>query len=271
MSRYFIILMIIWRTNLLFGQYHAVYIPEDKLREIKIDADTSDWEWVPNRYIITEKSMRNNFGKKISGNKWNCRIKVGWSDQTNRIYFIVKVTDDIISLNNPLHFLNDCFQFVTNSKNNVGLFRHQTDKSNLILGFFVSDTINTIDPYFLFGPKWIKDPEIKSVDWGVKNFKNESNEYVTIYEVSIMLIDKWIDESPVESEFCELEPGKNIRLNFMLHDIDGPDNPVNTDWTSRSGDQWYEDATKYSEFTLDPPLPTKGISWHNINYILNIK
>ncbi len=252
--------MIIWRTNLLFGQYHTVYIPEDKLKKIKIDVDTSDWEWVTNRYIITEKSMRNNFGKEISGNKWNCMIKVGWNDQTNEIYFIVEVTDDIISLNNPVHFLNDCFQFVMNYKNNVGLFPNQTDRSNLILGFFVSDIINTIDPYFLFDPKWLKDLEIKSVDWGVKNFKNESNEYGTIYMVSVILIDKWIDESPKESEFSELGSGKNIRLNFMLHDIDGPDNSVNTDWTSRSNQHWFEDVTDFSLFTLDPYLPIKGIS-----------
>jgi len=269
MRRIAYIIPLLLVSGVIYGQFLAVHIPDDKIEKIKIDGDTSDWDWMPEKYVISENYMGFAFDNSLKdNNSWRCRIKVGWSDVTNKIYVNAKIIDDIIVLSNPVHYMNDCFQLAVNANNNGGEFTGENSPNHVVVGWCNLDTANGTNFNLAVGPQWMFDTLSDIVKWKVVNYKDNSKKNVIIYEMSLSLFDKWENDSPEKSNLCLLAPGKDLKLTLIFEDVDRMDNS-RTEWTSKVSWEWYMDADYFSQFTLSPPLPKKGISWQNINYVLN--
>ena len=75
--------------------YRAVEIPDDRLPVM--DGDLSDWEWVPEEYVILwEDFYAGAAGADFHKSKENIdpSLIVGWNTHTNRLYFAAKVYDN---------------------------------------------------------------------------------------------------------------------------------------------------------------------------------
>jgi hypothetical protein len=252
---------------MVYSQFRAVYIPADKLPEMKIDGDTSDWDWVPKRYVITEKSMYNVMN--TNDHSWDCRIKAGWSDPDQKLYLMAKITDDSLVTCNSRYYLNDCMQFAINTDRGGGSYAKQNLRTNYIIkGSVVLNPDKASELMIVTGPKWITEHEKKHVNWSVRNDKNKKGEWVIVYEMCLSLWDKWTEDGPEFSLNSELYPFKRIRLALVFDDSDVPNDIRNAEWTTLAGKYWYNDADDISEFILDPPLEN-DISWTNIYYLLN--
>ena len=62
----------------------------------KIDGKGRDWSCVPADYIITEQAMKEDEGKHAKADPTTLRIsvKVGWCDETQRLYFLYEAYDN---------------------------------------------------------------------------------------------------------------------------------------------------------------------------------
>lgn len=63
----------------------------------RIDGDFSDWDMVPDSYVIgLDQLMDTKFGKGVNldPEDYNVRVKVGWVKDLNRLYFYVEAYDD---------------------------------------------------------------------------------------------------------------------------------------------------------------------------------
>jgi len=232
---------------------------------MKIDGDTSDWDWVPRKYIITEQMMN----KNISANNsfWKCQIKVGWSDLNNKLYIIAKVTDDTLITNNSKYFTNDCMQFAINADNAGGFYVNGNSRTKYsVLYALVPTTEKTSKLLINAGPSWMQ--EKKYTNWSVKYYKDEKGEYEMVYELCLSLWDKWEDAGAEYSSSTELHPFKIIRLALAFNDADSSDGTF-TEWANSAGRKWWRNADEIPEFILDMPLKKNDVSWQGICYVLS--
>ena len=266
MVRSTLLIFICLINSIVYGQFRAVYIPEDKLPDMKTDGDTSDWGWVPKRYIITEKSMYN--VDHLSNKGWSCQIKTGWSDLNNKLYVIAKITDDRLIIDNPTFFYNDIMQFAVNTANTGGRYGGKDIRTKYVIKsrfLFNSDKKRAL--VVATGPKWITGHGKKYIDWSIQNSRNKKGEFITIYEMCLSLWDKWDEAGPEFSTPCELHSQKRIRLCLAFDDSDLHNNTRNAEWVTPGGIYWYNNVDHLSEFILDAPVQ-RGVSWQHIDGVL---
>ena len=95
-------------TNEIFKVFQ---FPADQIP--RIDGDTSDWNCVPESYVITTDAMVEDFGRHrvTDASTPKIRVKVGWVKGLNRLYFLYEADDDYWDFSEPgLH--NDTFEVV---------------------------------------------------------------------------------------------------------------------------------------------------------------
>lgn len=264
----FISILISLQYSIVYGQFKAVYIPDSILVKIKIDGDMSDWNWVPQKYLITEQSMIKNIS--ANDNSWKCRIIVGWSDLNHKLYIIAKVIDDIFITNNSMYYTNDCMQFSINADNGGGRFGEEdgiihSRTKNSILCALVPTSDKSSKLLINVGPDWMR--EKRHINWAVKYYKNENDGYEMVYEMCLSLWDKWENEGPGYSLPTKLYPFKRIRLALVFNDSDASDETF-TEWANFAGKDWWKNADDMPKFVLDMPFE-KGISWYGVHYVLS--
>jgi hypothetical protein len=249
-------------------QFYAVHIPNDRISKIKIDGDTSDWNWVPAKYFITTKDMKDVLNSsKSNSTDWECKIMVGWNELTNCLFIMAKIVDDKKITDGSRFFINDCMQLAINAVNLIGGYRNINDKLNnkTILGHFTPPT-KTLDFVIDHGPLWMQKKS-NYINWEYKT-KNiaGSSKYITIYEVSIALWDEWSKFKPDFSIRSNLYSGKKIRLEVVFDDVDIP-NERKTEWATSDGKYWWAQTYDISQFILAPPV-IEEISWDGIHRVL---
>jgi hypothetical protein len=260
MIKKFLILTVLLFPQLrIYGQFYAMHIPYDKIGNMKIDGDTSDWNWMPEKYVITERNLKTNNLKTLEKRNWSCRIKVGWSDKTNKIYFNIVTIDDKIT-NKGWQFFNDNFQLAINGGQG-------TNNSKFILLWCRLDSMNNADFNIAFGPKWIIDTHSDYFVRKIATHKEGPNKYVNTIEMSLNLYNHW-DSVPAKNNLCVLLPGKKVKMTLLLRDSDGNNPNEDREFTTNEGTYFWNISDNSSEFLLAPPLPAKGVSYDNINYIL---
>src|SRR4051812_17473573 len=75
--------------------YKVFQFPPDKVP--KIDGDFRDWDVVPDSYKIDGSHLMDTVmgkGKNMDPKDLAVEVKVGWSPETNRLYFYYKMYDD---------------------------------------------------------------------------------------------------------------------------------------------------------------------------------
>jgi hypothetical protein len=90
--------------------YKVFQFPQDRMP--RIDGDFSDWDMVPESYVVGQDQMTDQDGGHRNPDKTlNIRVKVGWVKGLNRLYFLYEADDDNWDFALPgLH--NDTFEVV---------------------------------------------------------------------------------------------------------------------------------------------------------------
>lgn len=122
-------------THFKVFQFPANQIP-------RIDGDFTDWDMVPESYVITTDEMWDDSGKHTGVDKssLDIRVKVGWVNGLNRLYFMYEAYDNYWDFSdNEIH--NDIFEVVVDGDMSGGPF---------IDRFHPNKEIPQDEAYFLF-------------------------------------------------------------------------------------------------------------------------
>lgn len=106
------------RTNEVFKIFQ---FPPDKIPTI--DGETNDWNIVPEDYVVGIDKLSDDTGKhpKPDPKNLNVRVRVGWVNGLNRLYFLYEADDDYWDFSEPgLH--NDTFELVVDGDISGGPF-----------------------------------------------------------------------------------------------------------------------------------------------------
>ena len=101
--------------------YYAVNIPDSKLPTI--DADVSDWTWVPSSYVITMDMLGESLLQPVEdAADLNVTIWLGWSATTNMLYGAVNVVDNdrVGDLSMPIYKTDSMETFCDPSHSGLG-------------------------------------------------------------------------------------------------------------------------------------------------------
>nr|MCR5680644.1 hypothetical protein [Prevotella sp.] len=79
----------------------------------RIDGDFSDWDIVPNSYLVTIDDMWDDTGKHetVDRSTLDVKVKVGWVNGLNRLYFLYEAYDDYWDFD-QLSLHNDTYEIV---------------------------------------------------------------------------------------------------------------------------------------------------------------
>ena len=267
-------MLILLAGKLAFCQYKMVYIPDSIIGNMKMDGDTTDWEWAPSSYIIKTNSLDNMLNdNEYDPENWACRLVFGWNQISNRIYILAIVKDDVKSVDRippqGKAVLDDCMEVIINPDNFGGENRYQTTESyHHSVKFFYSFPLPESKYEFEIrkGPSWYPEGK-RYISWGGKEYNDPNHKTVTVYEVSLILWDFWSDKGAEYSQESQLFINKQIGLTVAFDDVDKEKDVRSAQWVTSSGSGWNGNANDLSVFILDAPLK-KGISWQNISHLL---
>lgn len=109
----------------------------------RIDGDFTDWDIVPSSYTITIDDMWDDTGKHPSTDRstLDIKVKVGWVNGLNRLYFLYEAYDDFWDFN-QLSLHNDTYEIVVDADLSGG---PHTDEFRLN-----PDVMSRIDAFFEF-------------------------------------------------------------------------------------------------------------------------
>lgn len=93
--------------------YKVFQFPQDRMP--RIDGDFSDWDMVPESYVVGQDQMTDQDGGHKNPDKTlNIRVKVGWVKSLNRLYFLYEAKDDYWDFAHP-GLQNDTFEVVVDA------------------------------------------------------------------------------------------------------------------------------------------------------------
>lgn len=259
--RYILIIIIISLSLNTFAQFHAVYIPEEKLSKMKMDGNMNDWNWMQPADFITTKSFNEfSFNANVDPKNWDCKLAFGWSDVTNRLYIVALVYDNVRIANvittKDAHWLNDNFEIMVFPTGN-------TIERSFVQYYFLVPFIDKNEEMNVgIGGKWLKS----QLEWGWKILGDRSRPGYTIYEISMPIWDDWNARGIKFSKKHTLSANETIYLSIAANDLDNDKTKV-MHWDTSPGRNCFSDPKDLSELTLDPPVSVNR-SWNNIAKVL---
>lgn len=249
------------------AQYHAVYIPEERLGQMKSDGNPSDWDWVPNQYGIETDKMVNTRDQTNQDRKsFDSKIIVGWNEIKNKVYVLMILHDNFINvqLNGSVpYYMQDCLQFAFCSLDPDDEKYAELHRNNTLKAHFMKTPDGKEEFIFEIGPNWILQ-DYRFVKWGCNRNKDE-----TVFELELSLWDNWNNKGHIYSKPFYLEANKKIRLTIAFNDLDFNEKNV-SEWATIPGKYWYQKLSDLSVFVLDSPI-NKRISYHKIESIIKTK
>lgn len=254
-------------------EFKIFQFPSDRIPVI--DGKGSDWAMVGNEYSI---GMENLFDDRIDSNRHlkanpqnlDVKVKVGWVNGMNRLYFLYEAYDDYWDFSlTDLH--NDIFEVVVDGDLSGGPF---------IGPFHPNKSLNPMDAYFSFhgvhaqnyhiftpavgkewalvwgSQPWIKDLPFANAAYNF-NFKPGESGKLTL-EFWITPFDYAGAEGPVRSVESLLTENKNIGLSWAIIDYDDVnkrDGLNNGFWNLSKERTMYGNANYLLPFRLMPLEP----------------
>lgn len=253
----------------LYGQndnfFKVFCFPSDKIPQI--DGDISDWDIVPQKYLITIDSMTEDEGNYMNPDKSTLyiEVKVGWSKETNRLYFLYKAYDNYWSFSRD-DLMVDIFEVVVDGDRSGGPF---IDK------FYPFNDINKKEAWELFhgrqaqnyhiytppkngdwcmywGPQqWLKEEPFSKYAYNY-NFK-EGNGGTLALEFYITPFDYASPKGVEYSVKSELYENKLIGLCWAVIDYDNNEGkPKDGFWNLSRHHTMYGNASELRTFKLMP-------------------
>jgi hypothetical protein len=216
-------------------EYKVFQFPNNMMP--RIDGDFSDWDIVPDSYVIgLDQLMDTKFGKGVNldPKDYDIQVKVGWVKDLNRLYFYVEAYDDYWDFNDK-GLKQDIFEVVVDGNLSGGPF---VKKSNANSKRFLKEDLHFkghgghAQNYHIFTPAvekdrvmvwgntpWIKEfPYFNAADkYGFKH--SESGKYKM--EFWITPFDYADFEGPSKSTETTLVEDDVIGLGWCILEYDG--------------------------------------------------
>ncbi len=241
------------------AQYSIIGIPPGKLKEIKIDGNINDWDWVPENYIIRLENLMQTTDYINTRSDYFVEVKVGWSNITNCIYIALLIQDNELDADSSRDdvWLNDKLELGFCPAYKYGEY-FQSDNPfyfNTIKDYFIFPSDNNKEVYhgIDIGPIWMK-PKNQFYEWAIAKKKTKKNKYEIRFEIKIALWKAWDELGPEYSDRYLPMENEVIKMFLLFGDRDhnGVDD-FNT-WRTLSNNNFWRNVGGFSDFKLGPIL-----------------
>ena len=234
----------------------------------RIDGSFADWDVVPDSYVVPVEEMWDDSRKHQGINKstLDIKVKVGWVEGLNRLYFYYEAYDDFWDFN-TLGLRNDTYEIGVDADlaggPHIDQFRHNQEALTRFESFFLHQNVHAQNYHIMtpptegkswtmvWGPQqWLKDLPYANYAYDY-NFKH-GEDGVLKFEFYITPFDYASpDGGPAASTESKLYEGKKIGLCWAVIDYDGgPGN--NGFWNLSKHHKMYGNASMQRLFTLMP-------------------
>lgn len=247
--------------------FKVFQFPSDKIPTI--NGESSDWNLVPESYVVGMDELWDDSGKQPKADPKNLdvRVKVGWVNGLNRLYFLYEAYDDYWDFSQPgLH--NDTFELIVDADQSGGPFidRFHPNKSLDIMDAYFSFHGVHAQNYHIFTPALEKD---WTMVWGsqpwIKNLPYANAAYHYDFkpgESGKLTLEFWITpfdyagNDPSRAIESILTENKNIGLCWAIIDYDDVKNEKNNGfWNLSKEHTMYGNASYSLPFKLMPLEP----------------
>ncbi len=233
----------------------------------RIDGDFSDWDMVPESYVIGMDQMREDNGYHTAPDPGNLdmRMKVGWVEGESRLYFMYEAKDDYWDFS-TLGLRGDVLEVVVDGDRSGGphiaRFRPDPEHSSEMESYFTFQNVHAQN-YHIFTPPapgkswamvWGPQQWLKDYPWANQAYRYSFShgEGGTLrLEFYITLFDKADPGGAGKSIPSTLYEGKSIGLSWAVIDFDGGQSN-NGFWNLSTEHKMYGDASFEREFVLRP-------------------
>lgn len=252
--------------------YKVYQFPPDKIP--RIDGETSDWDMVPDSYVVTSDSLVDNTEHYQMPNPESSfsKVKVGWVKGMNRLFFLVELWDNCwIFDKHPRN--SDLFELVVDGDRSGGPFINSfhpflKERGNAAKMISYMDyhgcqaqnyhiftpTPPGKDWTMVWGPQtWIKELPYANAAY-TSSFRHGQNGKL-ILEFWVTPFDYAGAEGPQRSVESILAEDKIIGLSWAVMDYDKEvedAGELDAFWSLSKNQRMYGDATAVNPFRLMP-------------------
>ena len=233
----------------------------------RIDGEFSDWDIVPESYVVPMEEMWDDSGKHkgIDKSTLDIKVKVGWVEGLNRLYFYYEAYDDYWDFN-QLQLRNDTFEIVVDADLSGGPhtdeFRLNSEVLSRIDAFFALQNVHAQNYHIMTPPtpgkawtmvwgvqQWLKELPYANYAY---NYDFKHGESGTLkFEFYITPFDYASPDGPASSAESRLYEGKKIGLCWAVIDYDGGFGN-NGFWNLSKHHRMFGNASMERLFTLMP-------------------
>ena len=237
----------------------------------RIDGDFSDWDIVPESYSIGIDRMREDNGYYSSPDPSNLdvRMKVGWVEGENRLYFMYEARDNFWDFE-TLGLRGDVLEVVVDGDRSGGphiaRFRPEGEKTSEMESYFTFQNVHAQNYHIMTPPArgeswtmvWGPQQWLKDFPWA-----NQAYDYSFSHgeggllrmEFYITPFDSADARGPEFSVPSSLKEGGHIGLCWAVIDFDGGEKN-NGFWNLSPHHTMYGDASLEMDFVLCPLEPS---------------
>jgi hypothetical protein len=245
--------------------FKVYQFPPDKIP--RIDGGTTDWDMVPDSFIVGLDQMRDDNKRFLKPDFKNLdiKVKIGWVKGENRLYVLYQAYDNYWDFSLPdLH--NDIFELVVDADRSGGTFideLHPNESMSRPEAYFSFHGVHAQN-YHIFTPAvgkdwalvWGSQPWIKELPYANHaynyNFKPGEGGKLTL-EFFITPFDYAGTEGPVRAVQSNLYDNKIINLSFAVIDYDDVNNKTKQSfWNLSLQHKMYGNADYMQSFKLMP-------------------
>ncbi|MBK1875458.1 PKD domain-containing protein [Pelagicoccus mobilis] len=257
-------------------EFKVYQFPKDAIP--RIDGDVSDWDQVPESYIIGTNELWDDSGQNegIQPETLDIKVRVAWVEGLNRLYFLYEAYDDYWDFALP-GLRNDTFEVVVDGDLSGGplieRFRINNDVLSEADAFFTLHGAHAQN-YHIFTPardkswtmlwgtqQWLKELPYANAASHYDFSPGESGRYTL--EFYITAFDHASPLGPSCSTESQFEENKIIGLSWAIIDYDENSKRNSGFWNLSRVHTMYGKADELVAFRLMPPeqKPTIQADW----------
>jgi len=273
--------------------FYAVQFPLNAVPAM--DGDLSDWDLVPRDQFEVSmengdiaETVRGDAGNDLSD--FNMREMVGWNNETNRVYLMADIVDDVLNNNrpDPTKFnYDDDWEPAIDADHSGGdmygdgwtaLTQEEQRKLFYVTGQQIEVHVPPIDGYWAFtlyeGTCWMTTgqelpyPQYLNIGWNRTGESGGPGTYQ--YEVMYTPWETWSWDGPDQGTIVDLEVGKVIHFGSLSKDYDLNDGRYDGSYDFPQVHNVWRNASLMADFELLPvdtdifPTAVESDSWGRI-------
>lgn len=260
-----------------------------------IDGDLTDWDIVPRDVFEIsldngdiQETVRGDAGSDLSD--FNARNLVAWNEQTNRVYSMADVVDNVLNNNrdDPTTYnFDDDWHFVIDADHSGGdmyadewVELEESERRELFYttGQLYQIHVPPIDGYWAFmyiePTNWLTTgrelpfPDMLQIGWNRTGETGGAGTYQ--YEIMATPFEHWDWDGPDQSTIVDLEEGRIIHIGFLYKDYDMDDGRYDGSYDFPPVHNVWRNANLMADFELLPvdedlfPTAVESDTWGRI-------